>query len=100
MANLVLLCHRHHWSVHEGGWKVVRAEDQRVGVPRFGGHERWSAYVGDYLTRRSVSGSVRTADCRRAGAERSTFRWLPSTPLDWPMVTGEGHVVVLENGGG
>jgi hypothetical protein len=44
MANLVLLCHRHHRSVHEGGWKVVRAEDQRVGVPRFGGHERWSAY--------------------------------------------------------
>jgi hypothetical protein len=53
-----------------------------------------------YLTRRSVSGWVRTAELRLAGAERSTFRWLPSTPLDWPTVTGEGHVVALENGGG
>jgi hypothetical protein len=30
MANLVLLCHRHHWSVHEGGWQLVTAEDRRV----------------------------------------------------------------------
>jgi len=51
-------------------------------------------------TRSSVMGWVRTADCECAGAEWSTLRWLPSTPLDWPMVTGEGHVVALENGGG
>jgi hypothetical protein len=54
----------------------------------------------NFLTRCSVSGGIRTADCRRAGAERSTFRWLPSTPLEWPMVTREGHVFALENGGG
>ncbi|HET9849608.1 MAG TPA: DUF222 domain-containing protein [Candidatus Dormibacteraeota bacterium] len=30
MANLVLLCHRHHWSVHEGGWKLARSTDDRL----------------------------------------------------------------------
>ena len=30
LENLVLLCHRHHWSVHEGGWRLVTAEDRRV----------------------------------------------------------------------
>ena len=30
LENLVLLCHRHHWSVHEGGWQLVTAEDRRV----------------------------------------------------------------------
>jgi hypothetical protein len=24
LSNLVLLCHRHHWMVHEGGWQVAR----------------------------------------------------------------------------
>jgi hypothetical protein len=23
LDNLVLLCHRHHWSVHEGGWQLA-----------------------------------------------------------------------------
>src|ERR1700680_488952 len=30
LANLVLLCYRHHWMVHEGGWQVVRTEHQQV----------------------------------------------------------------------
>jgi hypothetical protein len=30
LDNLVLICHRHHWLVHEGGWKLVRAEDGRM----------------------------------------------------------------------
>ena len=30
LANLVLLCHRHHWSVHEGGWQLVKTAQQRV----------------------------------------------------------------------
>jgi Domain of unknown function (DUF222) len=30
VPNLVLLCHRHHWSVHEGGWQVVRTEGREV----------------------------------------------------------------------
>jgi hypothetical protein len=25
--NLVLLCRRHHWSVHEGGWQLIRRDD-------------------------------------------------------------------------
>jgi hypothetical protein len=27
--NLALLCARHHWMVHEGGWQLVRGEDGR-----------------------------------------------------------------------
>jgi hypothetical protein len=27
LANLVLLCHRHHWAVHEGGWELLRDPD-------------------------------------------------------------------------
>jgi hypothetical protein len=30
LNNLVLLCHRHHWMVHEGGWQIVRGEDGRM----------------------------------------------------------------------
>ena len=34
LRNLVLLCHRHHWMVHEGGWQIVRTDDDRyVTVP-------------------------------------------------------------------
>lgn len=27
LPNLVLLCHRHHWMVHEGGWQLVKSDD-------------------------------------------------------------------------
>ena len=30
LANLILLCHRHHWMVHEGGWKLAQAKDGRL----------------------------------------------------------------------
>jgi len=30
LDNLVLLCHRHHWMVHEGGWQLVRVSDGRM----------------------------------------------------------------------
>ena len=26
LENMVLLCHRHHWMVHEGGWHIVKTE--------------------------------------------------------------------------
>jgi hypothetical protein len=26
LPNLTLLCYRHHWNVHEGGWQIVRME--------------------------------------------------------------------------
>jgi hypothetical protein len=30
LSNLILLCYRHHWMVHEGEWQIVRADDGRV----------------------------------------------------------------------
>jgi hypothetical protein len=30
LPNLALLCYRHHWMVHEGGWQIVRADDDRM----------------------------------------------------------------------
>jgi Domain of unknown function (DUF222) len=27
LPNLVLLCHRHHWMVHEGRWQLVKQDD-------------------------------------------------------------------------
>jgi Domain of unknown function (DUF222)/HNH endonuclease len=30
LDNLVLLCHRHHWMVHEGGWQIVRCDDRKM----------------------------------------------------------------------
>src|SRR5205823_794361 len=26
LENMALLCHRHHWMVHEGGWQIVKTE--------------------------------------------------------------------------
>jgi hypothetical protein len=34
LPNLILLCHRHHWMVHEGGWQLVKTDDgQMLSVP-------------------------------------------------------------------
>ncbi|HEY0829866.1 MAG TPA: DUF222 domain-containing protein [Candidatus Dormibacteraeota bacterium] len=30
LDNLILLCHRHHWMVHEGGWQIVRGENGKI----------------------------------------------------------------------
>jgi hypothetical protein len=30
LCNLVLLCYRHHWMVHEGEWQIVRGDDGRM----------------------------------------------------------------------
>jgi hypothetical protein len=30
--NLVMLCHRHHWLAHEGGWQLALDDDARVTV--------------------------------------------------------------------
>jgi hypothetical protein len=30
LSNLVLLCHRHHWLVHEGGWELARGDDGQI----------------------------------------------------------------------
>ena len=30
LNNLILLCHRHHYMVHEGGWQIARDPDGRI----------------------------------------------------------------------
>jgi len=30
LPNLVLLCYRHHWMVHEGEWQIVRTDDGQI----------------------------------------------------------------------
>jgi hypothetical protein len=30
LDNLILLCHRHHWMVHEGNWQIVRGDDGQI----------------------------------------------------------------------
>ncbi len=30
LPNLILLCHRHHWMVHDGDWQLVRTDDGRM----------------------------------------------------------------------
>jgi hypothetical protein len=30
LENLVQLCYRHHWNVHEGGWQVVKSDEGRI----------------------------------------------------------------------
>jgi hypothetical protein len=43
LHNLVLLCHRHHWSVHEGGWQLVRTDDRRVlAIPPSSMYRSWT----------------------------------------------------------
>ena len=43
LENLVLLCHRHHWMVHEGGWQIARTDEDRiVTVPPAKRYEPWT----------------------------------------------------------
>jgi hypothetical protein len=30
LENQILLCGRHHWKVHEGGWQLVKTDDGRL----------------------------------------------------------------------
>jgi hypothetical protein len=30
LKDLALLCYRHHWIVHEGGWQIMRGDDGRM----------------------------------------------------------------------
>jgi Domain of unknown function (DUF222)/HNH endonuclease len=40
--NLVLLCYRHHWMVHEGGWQLARVERrQLLAIPPSRTHRSW-----------------------------------------------------------
>ncbi len=33
LANLILLCHRHHWKVHEAEWQLVNVDGRLVAIP-------------------------------------------------------------------
>jgi hypothetical protein len=33
VANLVMICRAHHWKVHEGGWRLIRADDGVLALP-------------------------------------------------------------------
>ncbi|MFN2581288.1 MAG: DUF222 domain-containing protein [Candidatus Dormibacteria bacterium] len=37
MANLALVCYRHHWLLHEGGWQLVGADEGFVVIPPISG---------------------------------------------------------------
>ncbi len=40
--NLVLLCYRHHWLIHEGGWQLARVECGRLlAIPPSQTHRSW-----------------------------------------------------------
>ncbi|HYM96915.1 MAG TPA: HNH endonuclease signature motif containing protein, partial [Candidatus Sulfotelmatobacter sp.] len=42
LDNLILLCHRHHWMVHEGGWELAESQDGEVAAfPRHIRYVRW-----------------------------------------------------------
>ncbi len=42
LANLVLLCYRHHWLIHEGGWQLARVErGLLLAIPPSRTHRSW-----------------------------------------------------------
>jgi hypothetical protein len=49
VENLVLLCRRHHWLIHEGGWQLAKVEDGKflavAPTPNFRSWTRASAEV-------------------------------------------------------
>jgi hypothetical protein len=43
LDNLVLLCHRHHWMVHEGGWQLVRTASHPIlAIPPSPTYHSWT----------------------------------------------------------
>jgi Domain of unknown function (DUF222)/HNH endonuclease len=47
LANLALVCYRHHWLVHEGGWQLVRNDDGVHAIPPAPSHPREADFVPD-----------------------------------------------------
>ena len=43
LANLILLCYRHHWMVHEGGWQLAKVEHGwLLAIPPNATHRSWT----------------------------------------------------------
>ena len=51
LDNLALLCHRHHWLVHEGGWTLVRGDDGQTMSVAPVPVVRWQSRAPDPTTR-------------------------------------------------
>lgn len=58
LGNLVLLCYRHHWRVHEGGWQLIGTGEGVLTVPP----------LADYAASADVPGA-RAAPFQRADVE-------------------------------
>lgn len=71
LSNVTLLCHRHHWQVHEGGWQLVRTDDGRlltVPPPIFGPHAGICGARPETARRDSTGGRLARGSNPRAGA--------------------------------
>ncbi len=43
VENLILLCYRHHWMIHEGGWQLAVVEQGRLlAIPPSQNHRSWT----------------------------------------------------------
>ena len=43
MANLIVLCYRHHWMLHEGGLQLAKVEHGRLlAIPPSAAHRSWA----------------------------------------------------------
>ena len=43
LENLILLCHRHHWMIHEGGWQLATVDQwRRLAIPPSQAHRSWT----------------------------------------------------------
>jgi hypothetical protein len=43
LGNLVLLCYRHHWMIHEGGWQLAPVDQGRLlAIPPSQAHRSWA----------------------------------------------------------
>jgi hypothetical protein len=68
LANMILLCHRHHWMSHEGGWQLVRTEEGEVLAvpPRPPGLARVADVEDPLEAARRFAEQLRVARCLRA----------------------------------
>ena len=88
LDNLVLLCHRHHWMVHEGGWQLVKTDEDCIAtVPptvRFGPGGRLEVVAPD-------RGQV-VEDPHSEGDDRSDREVHPELVAEVHQAGGERHV--------
>jgi hypothetical protein len=59
----MLLCHRHHWLIHEGDWQLAKVERGRLlAIPPSGTHRswirHWLIHEGDWQLAKVERGSL------------------------------------------